>query len=78
MRYFVNLTKADLSENHIKNVAKLSGLQALCKLELQNNGIEEINFQGRDAIETLEEIDLSFNIIRYTTIKNLNVHPNLK
>jgi Leucine-rich repeat (LRR) protein len=78
LRYFINLSKIDLSENHIKNILKLSALTALAKLEMQNNNIEVIDFMERDAVEPLEQIDLAFNIIQFTSIKNLNVHPNLR
>jgi Leucine-rich repeat (LRR) protein len=64
LRYFINLSKVDLSENHIKNIRKLSALTALTKLEIQNNNIEVIDFMERDAVDPLEEIDMAFNIVQ--------------
>lgn len=76
--FFENLTRMDLSENCFKDIRKLSALKALNRLELQNNGIEEINFEEKDALENLQELDLGYNKIRFTTILNLEVHPKLR
>lgn len=78
LAYFENLTRLDLSENSIRDIRKLSALKALNRLELQNNGIEDINFEEKDGLENLLDLDLGYNKIRYPTLLNLSIHPKLR
>jgi len=78
LTYFENLAKLDLSENCIKDIRKLSALKALNRLELQNNGIEDINFTNADGLLHLEELDLGYNLIRFSTIRNLDMHTKIR
>lgn len=76
--YFENLSKLDLSENCIRDIRKLSALKALNRLEFQNNGLEDINFTNADGLPNLEELDLAYNRIRFSTIRNLDIHTKLR
>lgn len=78
MVYFENLSRLDLSENSIRDIRKLTALKALNKLELQNNGIEDINFTEADPLELLQELDLSYNKIHSPTLENLFMHQKLR
>jgi hypothetical protein len=78
LNYFVNLIEIDLSENNLKEPHKLSGLTALEKLHLQNNGIENINFSEYRRFDKLLMLDLSYNQLNPVTLDNLKWIPTLR
>ena len=78
MNYFINLIEIDLSENNLKDIDKLAALKSLERLHLQNNFIENINFNEFRFFEKLITLDLSYNKINPQTIINLSYTPTLK
>ncbi|WP_061316289.1 leucine-rich repeat domain-containing protein [Clostridium botulinum] len=73
IEYLKNITKLDISDNNIKDISYLKGLNRLELLNLYNNNIEYIS--PINNMKKLKDINLSKNNVKdISYLKDLNLH----